>query len=1051
MKKILILFCFAAGVCASSSAMTVSEDFATAVHRDSIGTNADWDTGDGVLRLPSTRSKLFENENSDDMIPVNREAGWRFRVAVPGAIIGLGRYLPSSDLETYTLNLWSDEGDCLATALVSGTTGWAWTEIEPVRLSTSSFYRVSVVVSDGAVFSLPIPYENDYIKLSSACVSSGTDGFPDISTGVITGVPDILFRTNYQTYAEGRSNGYDSGTSRARYLSYSVNHEISSGTINYEFSFSTNSIVWFGWLTDIGDYVSYRYVRWRAILTSPDPSKTPELSLITINSNSFPEPAVPASPPEEFYINYTTPTLFWNEAYDPDSENILYRLQLADNSAFVSPLIDSSGIDALSLPSSGLSQKTWFWRLKARDGYSDESEWSETFTFFVDLSPPLQIGDLDAITGSANGEIQLLWMSPSDPPFDNLAGYEVFYASFSFTEADIASVNSIPGPSPQSPGNLENLTIPGLQNNAEYFFTVRSRDTAGNISPVSNFASALTNAAPAVTVIAPFEGDTVSGNSDIVWQVSDPNSGDAFHDIRIFLSNDGGITYTLLHELSDVSVDRWTWNSALSGNGAFFRLKISASDSGGLSGTSAETGDFSINNNDNAPTASVKKPQAGNIETGLMLIEWDFEDINFYDRVYFNLFISTGPSASPQLIEEKLYFAEGLRKGTTSYILDTSLYSDGGDYEIIVEVSDGVLVSSAVSGKFSVWNVNHSPLPFSLLSPEDSGEVSMLTPEFVWQGNGDPDLPSGDSVNYRFLVYSSTFPETVLLEVFPVSTNTYAISNTSILSDFTTYFWQVFAEDSQGGERMSGETFSFYVKWSQILCGRLSVQSPDLPPTAYIDAAEVSDSLTSLADEAASVSPIMTIPGGPSYKIELKNSLNGAVADASAYTFNLVFDYDGLDVVAPSTTKLFVLDEANGKWAVVNDQQIDIQARQVTAKVRDLSYFRILNYAAPASVSGDVKNYPNPFSPLIENTEIECVLTEDSVLEFEIYSPFGELVKKFSASGAGTPTGTTNIITWDGRNGHGSVVANGVYILNLTVHPSSGGEQSRRRLIGVLK
>ncbi|MDO9513603.1 MAG: DUF4082 domain-containing protein, partial [Elusimicrobiota bacterium] len=916
MKRILILFCFVTGVCGSSIAMTVSEDFATAVHKDPTAP-ADWDTGEGVLRLPSTRSKLFENESSYGMIPVNREAGWRFRVAVPGAIIGLGRYLPSSDLDTYTLHLWSDAGVCLSTALVSGTTGWAWTEIEPVQLSTASFYRVSVVVLSGAVFSLPVPDENDYIKFSSACVSSGSDGFPGISTGVITGVPDILFRTNYQTYAEGRSNGYDSGTSRARYLSYSVNHELSSGTINYEFSFSTNSILWFGWQADIGDYVSYRYVRWNATLTSPDPSKTPELSLITINSNSFPEPAVPASPSEGFYINYTTPTLFWNEAYDPDSEDILYRLQLADNSAFVSPLIDSSGIDALSLAAVGLSQKTWFWRLKARDGYSDESEWSETFTFFVDLSLPLQIGDLDAITGSANGEIQLLWMSPSDPPFDNLASYEVFYASFSFTAASIASVDSMPGPSPQSPGNLENLTISGLQNNAEYFFAVRSRDTAGNISPVSNFASALTNASPSVTVISPCEGDTVSGNSDIVWQVSDPNPGDAFHDIRIYLSNDGGITYTLLHELSDVSVDRWTWNSALSGNGAFFRLQISASDSGGLSGTSAETGDFSINNNDNAPTASVKNPQAGNIETGLMLIEWDFEDINFYDRVYFNLFISTGHSAVPQLIEEKLYFGEGLRKGTTSYILDTSLYSDGGDYEISVEVSDGVLVSSAVSGNFSVWNVNHSPLPFSLLSPEDSGEVSMLTPKFVWQGNGDPDLLSGDSVKYRFLVYSSTFPETVLLEVFPVSTNTYAINDTSVLSDFTTYFWRVNAEDSKGGEMMSGETFSFYVKWSQIICGRLSVQSPDLPPNTYIDAAEVSDSLTSLADEAASVSPIMTIPGGSSYKIELKNSLNGIVADASAYTFNLVFDYDGLDVVAPSTTKLFVLDEANGKWTVV--------------------------------------------------------------------------------------------------------------------------------------
>jgi len=1051
MKKILILFCFAAGVCCPAHAATVSEDFTTSAHKDSIGTNADWDTTAAVLRLPSARSKLFEGEDSSQILFVNREAGWRFRVAVPGAIIGLGRYLPASDRESYTLNLWSDAGMNLATALVSGATGWAWADIEPVQLSTSSFYRVSVAISSGAVFSMPIPYENDYIKLSSACVSAGAEGFPSLSTGVIVGVPDILFRTNFQTHAYGRSKGYDSGTSRARYLSYSASHELNSGTINYEFSFSTNSILWYGWLDDITNYVSHRYVRWKAELTSPDGVQSPILSSITINSNSFPEPPPAVLPPEGFYINYTTPTLSWDEAYDPDSEFLSYSLQLANNSSFVSPLIDSSGIAALSLLSSGLSQGTWFWRLKAKDDYNDESDWSDIFSFFVDLSQPSQIVNLDAMTGFVNGEIKLTWTSPDDPPFDELAAYDIFYASFSFSSTELSSVNYLAGPSPKAPGNLENITVSGLQNEVEYFFAVRSHDAAGNVSPLSTFSSALTNAAPSVTVLAPSGGDLLSGNSDIVWNVSDPNAGDVLHDIRIFLSKDCGVTYALLHELADTSVDRWTWNTALSGNGAFFRLKISATDGGGLYGTSAETGDFSIDNANNAPAVSVRGPLAGDIKTGIISIEWDFEDSDFYDRVYFSVFISSCPAAGYQLLEEKLYFGEGLRTGSTSYLLDTSLYPDGGEYDIKVEVSDGLLSASSVSGQFSVWNVNHPPRSFSLLYPDDSGELSMLTPEFRWEGNGDPDLASGDTVNYRFFLYSSTFPETVLLEVFPVFTNTYTLSDTSLLSDFTTYFWRVRAEDSQLGETLSCETFSFYVKWSEIICGRLSVQSPDIPVNTYIDAAEVSDALTLKADDAAEESPIMKIPGGSSYKVELKNSLNDSVANASAYTFNLIFSYDGLEVISPSTTKLFVLDEANNRWALVSGQQTDTENRRVTATVQGLSYFRLLNYAAPSSVAGDVKNYPNPFNPLLENTELVCVLSEDAALKFEIYSPFGELVKKFSASGQGNSTGLTNIFTWDGRNGKGAVVANGVYILHLTVKPLSGGEYRRRRLIGVLK
>ncbi len=1051
MKKTFITFYFALCGVLPVYAMTVSEDFTTAVHKDSIGTSADWNTEDGVLRLPSTRSKLFEGESSATRVYVNAEAGWRFTVAESGCIIALGRYSPVSDAGNNTLHLWSDSGACLATALVSGTSGWAWTDIAPVAVSSSSFYRVSVIVSSGCVFGNPVP--NDYIKLSSACVSAGPSGFPDIQSDSIKGVPDILFRTNYQTYAEGRSMGYDSGTGRARYLSYSSTENLNSGTINYEFSFSSTSIIWFGWLTDINDYVSHRYVRWRAVLTSSDSAKTPELFSITIKSNSFPEPPEPGLPSDAFYINYTSPTFFWNEAFDPDSAELVYRLQVADNSAFSSPEKDISGINALSFPVEGLSQDGWFWRVKAKDDYGDESGWSETFGFFVDLSLPPAIANLDAMTGAANGEIKLSWTSPADPPFNNISSYEIFYASFSFAESDIHSVNSVAGPSPpKTPGNLEIFTVSALQNSVTYFFALKSRDAAGNVSHLSNFAQAITNAPPYVSVIFPSAAAVLAGNSDIVWKVSDPNADDKFHDISIFLSKDGGMSYEILHQLEDVSVSQWTWNTVLSGNGGYFRIKIAATDLRGLTGISLETGDFSINNDDKSPIVSLVSSFEGTVKTGLTLIEWDFEDTDFYDRVYFNLYISTSAAEGsiPQLVAEKLYFGDGLRKGTTSFILDTRVYPDGSNYAVTVEVSDGVLSASAVSGRFSIWNVNHPPRTFSLTHPADSDTVLSLTPSFTWQGNGDPDIFSGDILSYHFFLYSSTFPVTLVLEITSISTNSCTINDSSILSDFATYFWRVRVEDLSGETRMSDETFSFYVTWSKIIYGQISVQSSDLPPNSYIDVAEVSDSACAAADDQARASPIMKLPGGLSYNIELRNSFNGSLTDASAYSFNLAFSYDGLDVISPSTLKLFTIAD-NNSWEPLPSQQIDVENKQVTARVSGLSYFRLLSYAAPTTAVGDVKNYPNPFNPLKENTEIECVLTEDSVLEFEIYSPFGDLVRSITAQGYGSPTGLTNIVTWDGRNGKASVVSNGVYILNIIVRPSSGGELRRRRLIGVLK
>jgi hypothetical protein len=84
-----------------------------------------------------------------------------------------------------------------------------------------------------------------------------------------------------------------------------------------------------------------------------------------------------------------------------------------------------------------------------------------------------------------------------------------------------------------------------------------------------------------------------------------------------------------------------------------------------------------------------------------------------------------------------------------------------------------------------------------------------------------------------------------------------------------------------------------------------------------------------------------------------------------------------------------------------------------------------------------VHNYPNPFRAGSEVTKIAYFLTEDSNVSIKIYDYIGVLVwtKEIPAGGpggSGEPDGTWWEEDWDGRNGKGEVVRNGVYICKIT-------------------
>jgi hypothetical protein len=97
----------------------------------------------------------------------------------------------------------------------------------------------------------------------------------------------------------------------------------------------------------------------------------------------------------------------------------------------------------------------------------------------------------------------------------------------------------------------------------------------------------------------------------------------------------------------------------------------------------------------------------------------------------------------------------------------------------------------------------------------------------------------------------------------------------------------------------------------------------------------------------------------------------------------------------------------------------------VTVQVRDLKASYI--------------NYPNPFGAGTQATRIEYFLEQDALVSLKIYSITGQPVRALVDAAAQTGGQSLYRYDWDGRNGRGQVVLNGVYFAVLTVKPASGG------------
>jgi len=107
-----------------------------------------------------------------------------------------------------------------------------------------------------------------------------------------------------------------------------------------------------------------------------------------------------------------------------------------------------------------------------------------------DIVPPPAV-TIAVATGNSTAVVS--FTSPGDQCTNATCGaYDLRYSTSVITECNFTGANSISTTSPQSPGNPECFELSALDCNTTYYWALKTQDTSGNWSVISNVVTKAT-------------------------------------------------------------------------------------------------------------------------------------------------------------------------------------------------------------------------------------------------------------------------------------------------------------------------------------------------------------------------------------------------------------------------------------------------------------------------------------------------------------------------------------------------------------------------------
>ncbi len=206
----------------------------------------------------------------------------------------------------------------------------------------------------------------------------------------------------------------------------------------------------------------------------------------------------------------------------------------------------------------------------------------------VDIVPPGDILDLNALPGESDGVIELSWTAPGDDGNSGQADhYQIRYSQSPIHGGnwDQATLAANP-PSPASPGSVENHTISGLDEGEAYYIAVKTFDDVDLESGLSNIAEGYAHGiavpVPMATVV-----DSVYGSATLTAQIVD-----SYHSLYYVFELDSLEDYPEPQLNVDLAADTMatvTYNSLSENVSYFWRVAAIASDGADTSAWSIST------------------------------------------------------------------------------------------------------------------------------------------------------------------------------------------------------------------------------------------------------------------------------------------------------------------------------------------------------------------------------------------------------------------------------------------------------------------------------
>ncbi|MBN1384337.1 MAG: hypothetical protein JW983_05630 [Elusimicrobia bacterium] len=801
-----------------------------------------------------------------------------------------------------------------------------------------------------------------------------------------------------------------------------------------------------------------RYLKLKFYFDTSELPLSGTLQSAIVNFNRSPIKPSLASPVNGFSTSNTTPVFGWYETSDDDNDSLAYSIEIDDSGDFLSQVITSSNIAGISYSTTTiLPHGTYFWRVRAWDG-SNYSQWASSYTLYIDTIPPAAVTSFSASIGTLNGTINLSWYAPGRDDFSGSIAsgkYYVRYSTYSILTENDWDQNSSDEKTITSvaitPGEIQTYTVDGLDNSTTYYFSVKTQDDTGNTSVISATSPfCMTNAEPSVTVKSPDGAETFSGNRVISWEYSDPYPLDDTHTFTIYDSSDGvNFNTTVASGLADGTTS-YSWNTKNVINSATHIIKVVAYDARGLEGSDVSNAVFTVNNPNEAPVLTLTQPNGSEKINGNYTISFTVSDANLADNHIFTIYASTNSG-----VTYDIEIAQNITE--TSYLWNTASFQNSPKYRIKVTATDNgnpnLSGFDSSESDFEVNNDNEGPSAPVLVLPLNGSYNSIGSLKFVWQESTDPNTE--DFLTYTlyysssiYFVYQTTVPDITETEYTPTD-----------LIEEVTYYWKVEAIDPFNSKTVS-DMFSFLVSWSKDDSddGKVRVEiSQGLPENYYVKIENTNSEFTAASRKSISDRLIKCLNQSV-YNITAYDGSGNpqSIPVNASVRFKYIDDnndgyLDGSDVKADNI-RIAYLNETKNKWEFPKAQQInDRTNKQVKVNVEHFSYYTTVASVVPTKKVSNIMNFPNPFNPEIESTTIKYVLTESEDVTFCIFNLVGDLVFKTNidagVEGAiGCAEGYTNELTWDGKNGNGIVVANGVYILEVKMD-----DEKEIRKIAVIK